>query len=1102
MDTRSSVSAILLYVAADLLLGLSAAVVKIACKIWLKDSSIASDASADVVDIVKEKVSGELDQRRARRLFEDLEEPVAKKLEWLREHEMAGMPDNEWTAAVLAVGDTLRRATFTDADIFAGDLDPLYLRRKVAAGSPNATRDLSEAGAEVYRRLLTECCAYVVELTSMLPRFIPGAFSEVLRRQSLILQRFGEVLDRMPSAEQTRAGAQRSDADFAAAYRRQVVSQLDRLELYGVTLSDSVRGYPLSTAYIPLSVSGESLRAGDLHLDHPALARSFFFDPDRVASHIRAADPLDGPSNMLVMGDLRQLASLRVDYVLSGASRLFLRGEAGSGKTTLLQWLAVRAARQDFPEWLADGNELVPFLIRLRRYVGKDLPAPEEFLTEVGRHIAADKPQGWVTKLLRDGRALVLIDGADELPEAQRRLARTWLATLVDTYPDAKYVLTSRPGAAASTWLDGHGFMAAEVEPMGWRDVQEFVRHWHDAFRTESGDTDRLTQLAASETTLLTSLHARRHLRLLATSPLLCALLCALNLDRRAQLPGERMELYATALDMLLERRDVERLITSNGAPLSKTIKTLLLEDLAYWLIRSGWSDAPRDRVTERVNRKLAAMPRAGTDDGAAVLDTLVIRSGLIREPVAGRIDFIHRTFEEYLAASAAVSEDQIGELVRNAHDDQWREVIVMAVGRAQPRQRAELLRGILARADAERGKRQLLQALAVACLETSPELDPELHNEIQAVAQSLLPPRGLRQAETLARIGEPLLDLLAERPARGARQAAATIRAASQVGVGAALPIIAAAGKVPGSAVKDELIRAWPFFDAEEYARRVLAGSSNCHYVTVNSPDLIKGLKHIKELKKLGIQFREGHGDLSFMRDLPEIELLNIISDPALHELSPLSSHPSLESVHVQDGESVDLSPLSTLPKLRYVYLRPQNVINLEALADCEQLDHIGVIGPTEVDYLSQIAPANPLKQLDLDWVKFPELAPFTEMPWLANLVFLRLIGCECRSIEGIERLAGTLRELVLWSLPDISSLEPLTLIPGLVRLSLIYGTVQDLHIVRSMPSLRHLYLWSKNPADLTALQGTTSLTVHVERTQKVIGADLLGAGSKVVRG
>lgn len=98
--------------------------VKAACKVWLKDNDFASDASVEVVDVIQAKVSSELDQRKARRLFEDLEEPVANKLRVLREHELSGMPDNEWNAAVLAVGDTLRQSAFTDADIFADDLDP------------------------------------------------------------------------------------------------------------------------------------------------------------------------------------------------------------------------------------------------------------------------------------------------------------------------------------------------------------------------------------------------------------------------------------------------------------------------------------------------------------------------------------------------------------------------------------------------------------------------------------------------------------------------------------------------------------------------------------------------------------------------------------------------------------------------------------------------------------------------------------------------------------------------------------------------------------------------------------------------------------------
>jgi hypothetical protein len=614
---------------------------------------------------------------------------------------------------------------------------------------------------------------------------------------------------------------------------------------------------------------------------------------------------------------------------------------------------------------------------------------------------------------------------------------------------------------------------------------------------------DRHGQLEASEASLLESLYARRHLRLIATSPLLCALLCALNLDRRTQLPDERMELYATALDMLLERRDVERLIAAIGPQLSKTVKKLLLEDIAFWLIRSGWSDAPRERVTKRISRRLAALPRSGTGDGAAVLDALVVRSGLIREPVAGRIDFIHRTFEEYLAASAAVSEDQIGELIRNAHDDQWREVVVMAAGHAHPRQCEELLRGLLTRADREPETRQTLQVLVVACLETAPQLDPELHAEIQAVAESLLPPQEIHQAEILARIGEPLLDLLAERPVRDVSQATATIRAASLVGGDAALSIIAACGKVPGSAVKDELMRAWPFFDVEDYARIILAGSPNLEYFTVSSPSLLAGLRYITGLRSLGIQYEgSGYGDLAFIRDLPNLKMLNIMTDPALRDLSPLAGHPALGTVLVKSGSGIDLRPLTTLAWLRSVHLSCHCVTNVESLRDCAHLESIGLDGLPDIDDVIRFIPDHPLKQFELSNGSLSELTSLAKIPGLARLEGLDLMDCECPSLRGIEHWAQTLRRLRLWGLNDLIDLTPLTKLPGLQSLSLIYGTPQDLRVVHGMSSLRDLYLWDKKPVDITPLRGMRWLTVHIDSRQEVHGAELLGEGSKLVRG
>ena len=59
------------------------------------------------------------------------------------------------------------------------------------------------------------------------------------------------------------------------------------------------------------------------------------------------------------------------------------------------------------------------------------------------------------------------------------------------------------------------------------------------------------------------------------------------------------------------------------------------------------------------------------TADAAPTLRYLLERSGVIREPVVGRIDFVHRTFQEYLAGKQAAEKHLMEFLVRNAHLDQ-----------------------------------------------------------------------------------------------------------------------------------------------------------------------------------------------------------------------------------------------------------------------------------------------------------------------------------------------------------------------------------------------------------------------------------------------
>ena len=178
-------------------------------------------------------------------------------------------------------------------------------------------------------------------------------------------------------------------------------------------------------------------------------------------------------------------------------------------------------------------------------------------------------------------------------------------------------------------------------------------------------------------------------LRVLAETPLLCALLCALNRDRRGRTTEPDGALRHCVGDVA-RRRGAEQGVIVDTV-LSRTQKTLLLQDLAYWLIRNGWSDADRSSVHAQIEVKLQQMTQIMT--GAVdVYQHLLERSGLLREPVAGRVDFVHRTFQEYLAALDALAADDLGVLVQHAHEEQWREVVIMAVGHAYARKREELL--------------------------------------------------------------------------------------------------------------------------------------------------------------------------------------------------------------------------------------------------------------------------------------------------------------------------------------------------------------------------------------------------------------------------
>src|SRR5215471_6082444 len=131
-------------------------------------------------------------------------------------------------------------------------------------------------------------------------------------------------------------------------------------------------------------------------------------------------------------------------------------------------------------------------------------------------------------------------------------------------FPQAILIVSSRP-AAIDAYEPIHldralmscAFDSITLEPMSLSDSEILVEQWHSAVaRDRSADRAELEAYARN---LRRTLREKPPIRNLASNPLLCSMICALNWDRRERLPDNRMQLYHEALQMFLVSRDEQR---------------------------------------------------------------------------------------------------------------------------------------------------------------------------------------------------------------------------------------------------------------------------------------------------------------------------------------------------------------------------------------------------------------------------------------------------------------------------------------------------------------------------------------------------------------
>jgi hypothetical protein len=379
----------------------------------------------------------------------------------------------------------------------------------------------------------------------------------------------------------------------------------------------------------------------------------------------------------------------------SPPTRAVILGGPGSGKTTLCRFLsALLAGEASLPELEVPG-EPVPLLIRLRNYgtarrIEKELSMVDYLVDHAGRELAMPAPDELIPELLTAPRAVLLLDGLDEVGTPEERAAiRSQVLRLCRSFPRVPILITSRSAGyrdAPLAAVGEQGFVHLEIEPFTDHDLKTFVSRWYALQLPDDSETrDRSTA------DLIATMAARPRLRELARTPLM-AVVVALTHRFAAHLPVTRVRLLELLVSTLVETWPARQGRTFSD--IDEGLQRLYLEQLALRMLHArvekGRSSIKQDELVSTLVEIFRE--RQHQDVTPEESETLIRRwvthlqqgTGLLVELRLGELSFIHPELMEYLAARGL--ERRAGpalarEIAARSDSSGWYAVCLLAAG-------------------------------------------------------------------------------------------------------------------------------------------------------------------------------------------------------------------------------------------------------------------------------------------------------------------------------------------------------------------------------------------------------------------------------------